>query len=1311
MERVKRRWWTWAITLLTTVVILGAAISGLFQLAVLALPSYRADLSAWVTHVANRPVQIGGVNLGWRGLAPQLQLNDITLFSEDGDESLTLERLNLGFSLFRFVIGNVFPDRLEMSGLTIAVDRDDDGTWRIAGFATGDGSLAAKDREAWARDLARFRHLVLRNCTVTFAGTPYGSDGQQIRVTRLDVDQGDDGFEVGGRLQLPVTYGDTVEVSADIDGSLLLPQQWRGDFEVDVRRLRPQGWLEPYLQPGVQIAAENFDAQIEGNVADGRLVHADVAIDSDALVVARGGQASGAKQARLRAGVRDEAHGWIVDLKELRFDAQRLAHGSLRWGSDAQGREIDADVDELQLARLMPWLVVWRESPTALQQASRLSGAVRNLVLRLRCDADGATRYSATGRLDGIALAADDHLGFSGLSGEVSADESGGQLRLAQVPLQLELPSVLAKPLPLESLDAQLQWTRTADGWRFGSPAFAWQLAGTAGSGRFDLQLPANADASPLLDLQAHFSAQDVNRLKPYVPTHWSEHLRDWLNQGLVHGRVPRADLAIRGPLRDFPFAAHPSGSWKLDLDAAGVDLAFAPGWPPLDAVSARIEFSGAGLTVTGTGGKLNGNRIDRAVARFDDFADGVLTVDAAGSGEIARYYDFLRDSPLHARLSGLLDQTRAAGNASVAVRLNLPLRDIKTTTVDGSVALDNVQMFYSKLDQPISGISGTVHFDDHGVAGEGLTGRFADLPLAVRIVPRDGTHGVVVAEFPFAADADGHGASQFVPAFLRPSLNGRSDWRAELPLYESPEQYGGTALTLSSDLRGTAVTLPEPLAKPADAAAPLTVRIGGDAAAPLRIGVSYAQKLGADLALADDDEHKGLRLDGMNLRFGNAPPPRAVKGRSVVDGRGETMDVAAWLGMLGSHGEQQAAGNGNGNGSGGGEGAPIDLVDLDIAHLRYQHQLSGPTHLRWVPLPNGWRASLDGEGAQGSVEFSGAAGAPSGRIVARLEHLQLTPLGEAAAAEKEAAGKLPAAVAGANAQSDAPPTDPSRWPEIDAVVDRLGADGKDFGRLELRSARVPGGQRLDRLTVGGGVLDLDASGQWRRIDGRSSAELRVKLDSSDFESVVKAADFDANFKAKQTHFNSDLKWAPSPTGLVWQAAAGRVDLQAENGQVRAIKPGASRVLGLLNFYALPRRLTLNFSDVTDDALAFDRVEGHFDLGAGAATTDDLTVRGPSVRIDLRGRIGLAARDYDQRVTVYPAGVSSGVTLGAALLGGPAVGALVLLAQEVLDKPLDQVTQLSYHVTGSWDNPKVEKIDARSASPATRKKDKETKTK
>jgi uncharacterized protein YhdP len=148
------------------------------------------------------------------------------------------------------------------------------------------------------------------------------------------------------------------------------------------------------------------------------------------------------------------------------------------------------------------------------------------------------------------------------------------------------------------------------------------------------------------------------------------------------------------------------------------------------------------------------------------------------------------------------------------------------------------------------------------------------------------------------------------------------------------------------------------------------------------------------------------------------------------------------------------------------------------------------------------------------------------------------------------------------------------------------------------------------------------------------------------------------------------------------------VHLEFDNGQLRAVEPGAGRVLGLMNFYALPRRLTLNFRDVVSSGLGFDKITGDFELRDGSAHTQNLRVAGPSVRMDVKGRIGLVARDYDQEVTVYP-DVSGGVTLGAVLLGGPIAGALALIAQEIMGKPLNQVTQLTYRVTGSWDNPQV----------------------
>ncbi len=1293
MERVKRRWWTRAVSLLAAVIILGAVISGLFQLAVLTLPSYRADLSAWITRVANRPVQIGGVNLGWRGIEPRLDLDDITLFSEDGNESLSLDRLSLGFSVFRLLTGDVFPDRLELAGVSLLVEQDAAGKWSIAGFTPAD---PATSRQDWSRDLARFRHLRLRNCTIEIRSAPGGSARfaglpRQLRVATLDVDQSDDDFEFDGRLLLPVTHGSTVEVSGDFDGRLAEPAGWRGDFELEFASLRPQGWLAPLLQAGVQIGAENVDLAVAGRVEAGALRSAELELESDALLLARGGKAERAASARLRAALRGEAQGWAIELAELSIGGERQARGQLHWRRNGSSQELDVDADELRLGRLAPWLGIWRQAPAALTPLARASGGLRNLVVRLRRNGDAAPRFSATARLEQLALAADAHLGFAQLSGELSATESGGELRVGDVPFQLMLPSALAQPAAFDALRLQAQWRRTADSWRISVPEFGWKIASTQGSGKLGIDVYDNRDRPPLVDLQARFTGDDVNAIKPYIPTHWPQPLRDWLARALVRGRVTRGQLAIHGPITDFPFHKRPTGNWQLDLDAAGVNLAFAPDWPAIDNAAAHLRFAGNGLKIDAQSARIGGAKIDRASARFDDFNEGLLQIEASASGDIARFYDYLDQTPLRKRLSALLEQTRASGDAQLDLRLDLPVHHLHDTGVDGSIALSDVQMFYSKLEQPIGGIFGEIHFDTQGVSGDSISARFEDLPLAVRIVPRAGTHGVVVADFPFAPNADGVGASQFIPAQLRAAMQGESRWRAELPIQDQ-----GSALMLSSDLRGTAVDLPEPLGKSAEAAAPIGVRIGSDAAAPLRVDLTYAQRLGADLAFAAADKpadsgaagNGGLQLQGLHARFGVGAAPRAVRGSYLVDGHADTLDIAAWMGLLSGQSSGTAAGNG---------GLRIDSIDLEAEHLRWRHQLIGATRLRYQPRSNGWHVDLSGEGAGGTLDFSGPA---PGRLQARLDHVSSIP--------KAPPGELPDASAEAAAAAQElrePPLNPASWPEFDIIANRISGNNADLGRLELRSARINGGQKIEQLTVGGGIVDFTASGAWRRLDGRSSAELRYQLRSRDFEAVLKALDYAPNLGAQKFESHGELKWAPSPTGLVWQVASGRVDLDAQDGQLRAVKPGASRVLGLINFYALPRRLTLNFSDVVDEGLGFDSVRGHFDLGGGAAVTDDLEVRSPSLRMELRGRIGLAARDYDQRVTVYP-GVSSGLTIGATVLGGPAIGALVLLAQEVFDRPLDQLTQLTYAVSGSWDNPKVERVEARSAprQPAPEKK-------
>ena len=102
-------------------------------------------------------------------------------------------------------------------------------------------------------------------------------------------------------------------------------------------------------------------------------------------------------------------------------------------------------------------------------------------------------------------------------------------------------------------------------------------------------------------------------------------------------------------------------------------------------------------------------------------------------------------------------------------------------------------------------------------------------------------------------------------------------------------------------------------------------------------------------------------------------------------------------------------------------------------------------------------------------------------------------------------------------------------------------------------------------------------------------------------------------------------------------------------------------------------------------------MEGHIVMSDGDAFTSDFTIAGSSAIISIAGRTGLVNRDYDQLVTVTPQ-VSSSLPIAGAIAGGPAVGAAVFLAERLVGKEFNRMTEVQYQVRGTWEKPVYEKL-------------------
>jgi uncharacterized protein YhdP len=133
-------------------------------------------------------------------------------------------------------------------------------------------------------------------------------------------------------------------------------------------------------------------------------------------------------------------------------------------------------------------------------------------------------------------------------------------------------------------------------------------------------------------------------------------------------------------------------------------------------------------------------------------------------------------------------------------------------------------------------------------------------------------------------------------------------------------------------------------------------------------------------------------------------------------------------------------------------------------------------------------------------------------------------------------------------------------------------------------------------------------------------------------------------------------------------------------------------LLGILNLQALPRRLTLDFSDVFSEGFAFDFVRGDVRIDQGVASTNNLQMKGVVAGALIEGSADLDKETQDLKVVVVPEINAGTASLYMATIN-PLVGLTSYLAQLILSKPLVSAGTSQFHIDGTWSNPRVTKVE------------------
>ncbi|MEX0901053.1 MAG: YhdP family protein [Gammaproteobacteria bacterium] len=1211
--------WTVALT-----VIVLALLTAAFRFVVPLVPAYRADVEGWASEVFGAPVDIDALDLRWRGIRPEIVLEGVRFISADAQRAVAASEVRIGISLQSLLVGGrVVPARIVLVEPDVMLVVDSAGGDRVG--TQWQRAFAARDRRGvieiesgrvvLVADEGR-RRAELEQITGTIR-----SDGRRHRIELV----ARPGNGAAGTIAMDATGGGW---PGEAD--------WAMDVDINFTNVDLAAFQHIGRRARLRDGALNLELtlRIDHGVARSLITTAVLSDGADAVV--RWTRRDGGWDASLVAHGVDGRRSGPVVLTHTDADPAY-------WHLASEQVYIE---DLARFAAAVPWYLGARATAW-LDRAP--SGEVRRVDLVARRAGDGPPRYTLALEADALALTHDSAStipGFTGVSLRIDADHERGRATVSVADGSVFFPRIFRERFGLRSAEVVADWTREADAWQVALPTISAANHHVAASGRGAALI---ADGKrPNLQLDLGFSEANLAAHHGYLPVNvMSDALVAWLDRAVLGGRAVEGVFRYDGAVGGGALAGGDASLYAA-FDAEEISLAYADGWPQLDDADARVRFTGRGFDATVMSGRLGESPMSAEVA-IAEFSRPVLTVDGRAGNDLEVMFDTFTATPV-GRADWMVGAS-AAGTADLALAIALPLGRRGAADVEGRLNLAGASFRVTGFPDAITQLEGALQFSEDGVDASEMSGMLFGGPVDATVETLrsdDGVGEAVIVRLGGRVDTS---TLERLAERPLPWVEGVAAWRAELL---APFVDGEPLLQIGSDLTGLAVDLPTPLGKsPADVRDVLvTIGFDGDAR---RVQVVDRDAL---RAIAEYEGGAGA----WKLARGLVQIGPGETGAMPAEGIAISGSLASW---------RHGAADGAPVTSFAEGGARLTVVDLSIGELDLYGRELGAVHIDGRRAVDGWRWTLDGERAVGSVELPDAPD-NANPIQAYFSRL---------AVPKRTGDVAPK------------PTllDANKVPPIVFHAGRLQVGAMDFGEVNGALRSVENGVSLEGFSATRRDARVVAHGSWHTVDGYHRTVLRGAVDSTDVRATLAGLGYAASIEADAGHLELDVSWMDSAIADPLPTLAGTVGVRIERGNLLDVDAGAGRVFGLLSLYALPRRLALDFSDVFRRGLAFDIISGTFNIDAGQAHSEDLALLGPAVRVEVTGRTGLATRDYNQEAVVT-ASLASSLTIAGTIAGGPGVGAALLIASELFKGPLDDMARVRYRVTGPWDGPVIERV-------------------
>ena len=1242
------------------------------------LPDYRDQFAQMASDALGQRVTIDALTADWHGFHPWIELRGVTVHDRDDRPALQLPSVR-GVIAWRSLLAR------ELRLRTLVIDRADldirraaDGRLYVAGMELGPGPQSATSPADW---ILRQGEIHVRDGSIEWRDEQRNAPPLRLRELNVLIRNSGNTHNFALRAAPPAEYGHALDVRGQVSGRTFVQlRDWNGRLYAGIDALDLSVWRQwvdyPVDLHGGRGALRLWLTLTQRQVAEARaqVAFADVALRMAPqlpelhLAVLQG--EVGAKQTQSTLALLGlgnarpayEAYGRNLVMRSAAGEALRPADFTARWqpgeaDEAAQGTFTVKAVELKPLARLSEHFLL-PERFRALIKTLSPQGVLHDVRFNWSGALEAPLQYAAKARFAQLGIAPyGDIPGFDHLNGEFDINEKSGRVKAEGRKVGIHYPGVFVEAQhELDKLAGRVNWTVRDHDLDVRIEDLLFENADASGSVSGSVR--ATAAGANIVDLTARASRARGVAVYKYIP-HLPTEVAHWLQRGILQGSASDVRFRLRGDLDDFPYRDPKKGEFKVSAKLAGVQLRYDDEWPSIEGITGDIAFDGPALVIKAQRATSLGAQLNDVQARFADvYKDhAVLRVEGKARGPSNEFLKFIARSPVRGFIGGLTDGWSAAGPGELDLALDLPLHALDEAKVAGHYQFDGNSIVMAAGDPPMTQVKGRIDFTEQGASSPGISAQYLNGPLNVRV---ENQQGAVVVTATGSADAAGLMRTASLPRTDR--VKGVARYRATFKMRDRQ-----TSAVFESNLQGVSVDLPPPFAKRATENWPLRIERVSESDTRLRLSATLAALLNVQGSLRKDGNR--MVLDRAGVAIGDVPVPKPEGAFIAVAVNVPSLSVDTFAPFGGD------------TGAGRSSMPPLGALSLRTDRLTGAGRVVHDVSLRAQLRGQVWRADVTARELAGEVSWLPKG---NGVIKARLSHLHHPEMVENAAIQSSDNFK--------------------DLPALDIVADRYVLDGRELGRLELQAFNEKGGWRIDHAALSTASGTASASGLW--VPARTGAErteLDISVKAQDIGAYLAQVGYGDAVRGGKGELTGRVSWNGPPTDLDYGSLSGALQMRAEDGQFVKLKPGVGRLLGVLSLQSLPRRITLDFKDVFGEGFAFDRIDGTAKIARGVMTTGDLGMVGTSATVVITGAADLAKETQNLHVRVVPTvGDSVAAAAGLALLN-PVVGVGAWIAQRLLKDPLGRMLAYEYAVTGSWDDPQVEKLSEPRAdrAPAT----------